>query len=207
MVSFFYVFRSIFQISYPDRSKESIQARGCVEYFIVKSCSPLVQPPRRMSTPCRLSATAKYICSYPPYLERVTTIRNPRGRHATVTGTHINIVSSYFQVKITNSMEQSHSATQEFPPFNGTRRFITVFTRDRHWSFRILSPTHPIHNFPLCFPKNHSSIILPSTPTSYEWSLPFMFPEQNFVCISHLSHACYMSRPSHPPWLDHPNSI
>jgi hypothetical protein len=32
----------------------------------------------------------------------------------------------------------SHSATQKFPAFNGTRSFVTVFTRARHWSlFRV----------------------------------------------------------------------
>jgi hypothetical protein len=25
--------------------------------------------------------------------------------------------------------------------------------------------------------------------------------------MSHLFHACYMPRPSHPPWVDHPNNI
>jgi hypothetical protein len=31
--------------------------------------------------------------------------------------------------------------------------------------------------------KIHSNIILPSTPRSYEWSLPFRFSGQNIVCI------------------------
>jgi len=36
---------------------------------------------------------------------------------------------------------------------------------------------------------------------SSEWSLPFRFSGQNFVCIYNLSHASYMSS-SHQPWLD-----
>jgi hypothetical protein len=32
------------------------------------------------------------------------------------------------------------------------------------------------------------------------------FSDQNFMLISHLSHACYMLRPS-PPGFDHPNNI
>jgi hypothetical protein len=42
---------------------------------------------------------------------------------------------------------------------------------------------------------------------SSELSLPFRFFNQNIVCISHLSHACYISRLSHRPWFDHPNNI
>jgi len=67
----------------------------------------------------------------------------------------------------------------------------------------ILDQMHPVHTFPPYFPKIYTNIILPSTL----WSLPFRFSDQNFVYISHLSHACYMPRPSHPPWLDHPNRI
>jgi hypothetical protein len=33
------------------------------------------------------------------------------------------------------------------------------------------------------------------------------FSDQNCVCISHLSHACYIHRPSHPPSFDHANNI
>jgi len=71
----------------------------------------------------------------------------------------------------------------------------------------ILSHMHPIHTFPPIFLKIHSSITFPSTPSSSEWSLPVQFPEQNSVCISQLSHVCYMTCPSHLPWLDHSNSI
>jgi hypothetical protein len=54
-----------------------------------------------------------------------------------------------------------------------------------------------------------SIIILsfPSASRSSEWFLPFRFCNQNSACISHLFHACYMPRPSHPPWLDHPNNM
>jgi len=42
---------------------------------------------------------------------------------------------------------------------------------------------------------------------SSTWSLPFRFSNQNIVCISHLSHTCYMLHQSHPLWFDHPNNI
>jgi hypothetical protein len=58
-----------------------------------------------------------------------------------------------------------------------------------------------------CFPKNHFNIILPCTPSSSDWSLPFRLSIQNFVRVSHSPHACYMTSLSHPPWFYHPNNI
>jgi hypothetical protein len=34
-----------------------------------------------------------------------------------------------------------------------------------------------------------------------------MSPHQNPVCTSPLSHTCYMPRPPHSSWFDHPNNI
>jgi len=48
---------------------------------------------------------------------------------------------------------------------------------------------------PTLFPKIRPNIF-PSMPRSSEWYFPFRFSEQNFVCISHLSRACYMLRSS-----------
>jgi hypothetical protein len=62
-----------------------------------------------------------------------------------------------------------------------------------------LSQMNPVHTFPPCFRNIHLNVISPSTPLSYEWSLPFRFSDQNFVCISHLSRACCLPCPSHPP--------
>jgi len=47
-------------------------------------------------------------------------------------------------------------------------------------------PDHlnPVHTFSPYFPVIHSSIILPSTATSSEWSFHFRFSDRNFVCIS-----------------------
>jgi hypothetical protein len=42
-------------------------------------------------------------------------------------------------------------------------------------------------------------------PRSSEWPL-FRSSNQNFVCVSHLSSAFCVPRPSHPPWFDHPNN-
>jgi hypothetical protein len=54
---------------------------------------------------------------------------------------------------------------------------------------------NPVHTFPLYFHKIHSNIIfLYVSGFQMAWSL-FTF---SIVCISRLSHACYMPRPSHP---------
>jgi hypothetical protein len=70
----------------------------------------------------------------------------------------------------------------------------------------ILSQINTFHNLPSYFSKIRSNIILPSMPRSSEWSLPFRFSDHNFVCVSHLSNACNMSRPSHPPSFEHCNN-
>lgn len=64
---------------------------------------------------------------------------------------------------------------------------------------------HKIH-FPSRFSKIHFNIIIP-LPESSEWFVPFTFPDQNFVRISHLAHVCYLHLPSHSLWCDHPNNI
>jgi hypothetical protein len=56
----------------------------------------------------------------------------------------------------------------------------------------ILSHMNPVHTFPPYFPKIHSNIILISTSRSYKWSLAFRILNQNIVCISQLSHPCYI---------------
>jgi hypothetical protein len=53
---------------------------------------------------------------------------------------------------------------------------------------------------------NFNIILLPK-PRSPMWSVPLGLSGQLSVCIPHCSHACYMSRPSHSLWLDHPNII
>jgi len=68
-----------------------------------------------------------------------------------------------------------------------------------------LNQMHSVHTSPPHFPKIHCNI-LPSTPRSSKRSLPFMFSDQNIICISHLPHACYTS-PISSSLFDHPNNI
>jgi len=76
-----------------------------------------------------------------------------------------------------------------------------------HNSLPVLSQMQAVHSFPPYFPKIHSNIIFPSTSRSSSWSLPFRFCDQNLICISYISHVCYMPSLFHPPWLDYSNNI
>jgi hypothetical protein len=57
----------------------------------------------------------------------------------------------------------------------------------------ILSQMNPVHTLLHYTFKTHFNInILLSTLRPSKWSLPFRVSDRNIVCISHLSHACYM---------------
>jgi hypothetical protein len=60
-------------------------------------------------------------------------------------------------------------------------------------------PHTPSQQLPTQFTKITSSVNIPSTPRSSEWSLAFRFSDESFVRISHLSLACYMLHSSHSP--------
>jgi hypothetical protein len=75
-------------------SWESVQVQGSLMtlvrnlfFFTVKGCQPHTQPPIWRTTPCRLSAAAYSIYSQLPSIPGgLSFIRNPRTRHAVVTG-------------------------------------------------------------------------------------------------------------------------
>jgi hypothetical protein len=97
----------------------------------------------------------------------------------------------------------SHSSSRTIVSFlYRNRRFITVLTKARH-----LSQPNPVRPIDPYLPKVHLNVILPPTPRSSQWSLPFGPPNQNIVNTSPLQHACHMSRPPHPPWFNHSNNI
>jgi len=64
----------------------------------------------------------------------------------------------------------------------------------------ILNHMQPVHTFPPFFLKVHFNIIFPSTAGPSKLSLPFRISNQNIICLSYLSYACYMPRTFHPPW-------
>jgi hypothetical protein len=71
----------------------------------------------------------------------------------------------------------------------------------------ILSQPNPVRPIDSYLPKVHLNVILPPTSRSSQWSLTFGPPNQNPVNTPPLPHACYMSRPPHPPWFNCPNNI
>jgi hypothetical protein len=83
----------------------------------------------------------------------------------------------------------SHSTGQEIPSL---LRFITVLTTAHQYSLYVARLIQSVSYQPISL---RSILIL-----SFKLSLPFTFLDRNVVCILS-SHACYMSRESHPPDL------
>jgi hypothetical protein len=101
-------------------------------------------------------------------------------------------------------LKSCHSAFQKISCFlYGTRRFITVFTKPRHWtlfwaSWIQFSPLTPVSLRSILMLSTHLLLRLPVV--SY---LRASQPKPS----KHSSHACHMSHPPHPPWFNHPNNI
>jgi hypothetical protein len=55
----------------------------------------------------------------------------------------------------------------------------------------------PVQNLPRYFYSINLNIILPPKHRTSKWYFPFMFSTTTFLYISHVHHACYMSRPTH----------
>jgi hypothetical protein len=64
--------------------------------------------------------------------------------------------------------------------------------------FLMLSQMNPVRNFSPYFPKS-----IPILFSHLRLRFPSRLSDRNFVCISHLTHACFTPGLSNPPWLDH----
>jgi hypothetical protein len=71
----------------------------------------------------------------------------------------------------------------------------------------ILSQPKPVHPIDPYLPKVNLNVILPPTPRTSQWYLPFGPPNQNPVNTCPFPYACHLSLPLHPPWFNHPNNI
>jgi hypothetical protein len=89
------------------------------------------------------------------------------------------------------SREADSHSVKKFPAFYETQRFIIVFTRTRHWYISWFQST-PSHAVSLTY-----ILILSS-----HLRLDLVFSNQTIVHIFCLSHAWYISRPSHLPLFD-----
>jgi hypothetical protein len=106
-------------------------------------------------------------------------------------------MSRQLKLKRDNSMGQSlsweansRSLSQEIATFHRIRKLYRINKSPP--LVPILKRVKPAHNFSPCFSKIYFNIILLFLPASSKWYLPFRISNQNFVCISDLSHACYI---------------
>ena len=95
---------------------------------------------------------------------------------------------------------------KKFPAFYGTRRFIIAFTSARYlslpWASSIQStPPQPTSWRFILILSSHLRLGLPSG------LFPSVFPHQNPVFISHLSHTRQMPSPSQSSRSYHPDNI
>jgi hypothetical protein len=91
---------------------------------------------------------------------------------------------------------------KNFPVFYGTQRFITMFTRDLHWS---LSWARWIQSVPP-YAISLRSILILSTHLLLglpHGLFPSSFPTKILYAFLVSNHMCYMPCSSHCPWLDH----
>jgi hypothetical protein len=90
---------------------------------------------------------------------------------------------------------------KKFPDFYGNRRFITVFTRTRHWSLSWarwiqFTISHLLSVRCFLILSSHLCLGLPGGLFSYGFPTKILYAFLIF-------HPCYMPCPSYPTWLYH----
>ena len=94
---------------------------------------------------------------------------------------------------------------KKFPPFYGTRRFITALTSVRHLSLSLASPIQSTYPQPtswrsILILSTHLRLGLPS-------GLSLRFPHQDPIRPPLLTHTRHMPSPSHSSRFYHPHNI
>jgi hypothetical protein len=102
----------------------------------------------------------------------------------------------------------SHSDCQTIACFiYGTRRFITVFTKTRHWTLSWASRIQFAPSIPISLRSN----LMLSSPLRLVFLVDSSLrsSQKKKKTWKHLSppRAGHMSRPPHPPWFNLPNNI
>jgi hypothetical protein len=97
------------------------------------------------------------------------------------------ILSVCLSLSLPPSLSHTHTHTCPsfvlfpfFPAFYGTRKFITVFTRDLHWS---LSWARWIQSIPSYLSHIYFNICHLPTPWSSQWPLSFWLYHRYSICI------------------------
>jgi hypothetical protein len=94
-----------------------------------------------------------------------------------------------------SSETKSVSQSRNSPPF--MEHEVSLLCLQDPTTSTYLEPDESIL-YPQILVKIHFNIIFPSMHKSPNWSLPFRFPNQNFVCTSHFSHMYHIPHSSHP---------
>jgi hypothetical protein len=127
-------------------------------------------------------------------------IRRLRAASRVVMHLHFISLFNVLLAHLTNFTEQSPS-WEAYSRSAGQEISRLIRNHKVHCRVRKSPPPVPVINQINLFPKIHL-IFLSNSPRFSEWSLPFRLSTRNCVRISHLPHACYMPRPSHPPYFD-----
>jgi len=104
--------------------------------------------------------------------------------------------------KVLEKLRVTHS--RNFPSFMEPKGSLPSSQEPATGPYR--EPVESIPHPPNLFLLRPIPILSSHLRLDFRGATSIQVSDQNFLYISYFTHACYMPRPSHPPWLDHPNS-